>query len=271
MAGRIYIGTSGWVYKDWQKHFYPPGLPAREHFNYYATQFPTVEINATFYRLPDLKTVKGWRTKAPRGFIFAIKGSRFLTHIKRLQDFGGGLNRYFRRMQPMKDRSGPVLWQLPPSFKKDLRRLEAFLKRLPDEWCHALEFRHASWYEDDGTFDLLRKHDVAHVAVSSGKWPMNRTVTGSFIYIRFHGLAGGAAHDYARAELEPWAKYIREQSDAGRNVYAYFNNDINVHAPDNARVLMDLCGNNAVKAFNPQDRGKTQRQSARTPVSLGQT
>src|SRR5690242_11916723 len=115
ITGRVYIGTSGWVYKDWQKHFYPADLPPRQHFEYYATQFPTVEINATFYRLPDLKTVKGWRRKAPKGFLFAVKGSRFLTHIKRLQNLGGGLNRFLRRIEPMRDRTGPLLWQLPPN------------------------------------------------------------------------------------------------------------------------------------------------------------
>src|ERR1041385_5257790 len=118
MTGKVYIGTSGWVYKSWQAEFYHD-IPAKEHFRFYTTQFPTVEINATFYRLPDLKMVKGWRAKAPKGFVFAAKGSRFLTHIKRLANLERSHQKFLRRIAPLGDRLGPLLWQLPPSFKKD--------------------------------------------------------------------------------------------------------------------------------------------------------
>lgn len=244
---RVYIGTSGWAYKDWQAHFYPPDIPVKEHFQFYATQLPTVEINATFYRLPTLKMVKGWRDKAPSRFVFAVKGSRFITHIKRLKNLGGALNKFFRRIQPMAPRVGPILWQLPPTMKKDLPRLASFLKRLPGGFCHAVEFRHLSWYENDEVFELLRKYGAAYVSLSSQRMPMNLTVTADFVYIRFHGLENGAAHDYSRQELEPWAKFVHQQSREGRNVYAYFNNDVNVRAPDNAKMLMKLVGTTAVK------------------------
>lgn len=116
--GKVYIGTSGWVYKDWQKHFYPADIPARAHFQYYTSQFPTVEINATFYRLPTLRMVKGWREKAPPGFVFAVKGSRFITHILKISRASKGLRKYFSRIKPMAKRTGPILWQLPPFMKK---------------------------------------------------------------------------------------------------------------------------------------------------------
>src|SRR3954463_6894193 len=119
---RVYIGTSGWVYKEWQKHFYPEDVPAKRQFHFYATQFPTVEINATFYRLPTLKMVRGWRDKAPEGFVFAVKGSRFITHMKRLANLNGALHKYFNRIHSLEERTGVVLWQLPPNFKIDLER-----------------------------------------------------------------------------------------------------------------------------------------------------
>lgn len=245
--GKVYIGTSGWVYKEWQKHFYPEDLPAKRQFEFYTTQFPTVEINATFYRLPTLKMVRGWRDKAPDGFVFAVKGSRFITHILKISGASKGLRKYFSRLKPLAERTGPVLWQLPPFMKRDVQRLERFLKILPKNYCHAVEFRHPSWYDDAEVFRLLRKHNTAHANLSSLRMPENFTVTADFIYIRFHGLKDGARHNYTRNELEPWAKFIRKQARAGKNVYAYFNNDLNVRAPDNAKALMQMAGKAAIQ------------------------
>jgi uncharacterized protein YecE (DUF72 family) len=244
---RIYIGTSGWVYKEWANDFYK-GLKAREHFGHYATQFPTVEINATFYRLPNLGMVHGWREKGPPGFIFAVKGSRYITHIKRLNKLERSVGNFVRRIQPLGKKLGPMLWQLPPNFKPDLPRLEKFLKRLPERFAHALEFRHPDWFTEE-TFALLRKYGVANVAMSSLRMPMNFTVTADFIYIRFHGLAGGPHHDYTRMEMDPWAEHIREQAAAGKKVFVYFNNDLNVRAPNNAKLLMEMCGEMVVRPF----------------------
>jgi uncharacterized protein YecE (DUF72 family) len=236
---RVYIGTSGWSYKSWEKEFYTAEVPATRQFEYYATQFPTVEINLTFYRLPTLNTVKGWRDKAPPGFVYAVKGSRFITHMKKLLNLGGGLSRFFRRIQPMRARIGVVLWQLPPMLRKDVPRLSGFLTRLPGNFRHAVEFRHDSWLDDE-VFSLLRRHKIAHVSVSSLGMPMNLTVTTDLAYIRFHGLGGGAAHDYTHGELEPWAAHIHQQAERGRKVFAYFNNDANVRAPANAKTLMGM-------------------------------
>ena len=246
--GKVYIGTSGWSYKSWEKSFYPERLPAARHFEFYATQFPTVEINFTFYRLPLASTVLGWRDKAPAGFVYAVKGSRFITHMKKLVNLGAGLDKFFERIEPLRRRVGAILWQLPPFLHKDAARLADFLAQLPRSYHHAVEFRHASWLEQP-VFELLHRHRVAHVSVSSLGMPMNLEVTSDIVYIRFHGLAGGAAHDYTRHELQPWARHIQRQAHAGKIVFAYFNNDANYRAPGNARILMEMSG--AVRAQPP--------------------
>jgi uncharacterized protein YecE (DUF72 family) len=245
---QVYIGTSGWVYKSWAKEFYPEDVPAKYQFQFYVTQFPSVEINATFYRLPTKNMVRGWRDKAPEGFRFSVKGSRYITHIKRLANLESSLSAFTSRIEPLKGRTGPLLWQLPPSFKKDALRLERFLKRLPKKYRHAVEFRHESWFDDE-VFALLRSRNAAHVAVSSLRIPMNLTVTADFLYIRFHGLEGGSAHDYTSRELEPWARFLRQQAAAGHDGYVYFNNDTNVRAPHNAMLLMELVGRAAAQPF----------------------
>jgi uncharacterized protein YecE (DUF72 family) len=244
----VYIGTSGWSYKSWDKAFYPQDIPKSRQFEFYATQFPTVEINNTFYRLPTLNAVRGWRAKAPPGFVYAVKGSRFITHMKKIANLDGALKKYFDRIRPLRKRTGPVLWQLPPFLSKDAERLEKFLKILPKTYRHAVEFRHVSWLDEE-IFSVLRKYRAAHVSLSSKGMPMNLTATTDFIYIRFHGLEGGAAHDYTGAELEPWAGFIRKHSDEGKTVYAYFNNDINVRAPDNAKMLIEMVGPAAVESM----------------------
>ncbi len=239
-SSRIRIGTSGWVYKEWADDFYR-GLKPPEHFPYYASQFSTVEINATFYRLPDLKMVRGWREKAPASFIFAVKGSRFITHIKRLSNLGGALNRFMRRITPLQPKLGPLLWQLPPNLKLDLPRLRQFVRRLNPKFSHAVEFRDPSWIIPE-VKELLQGSGIALVWLSSLRMPVDFSVTAGFVYIRFHGLEGGARHDYTEAELAPWAAQIRRTAGMGKEVYAYFNNDLNVRAPNNAKLLKKLCG-----------------------------
>src|SRR5688572_23890620 len=180
MRAGIWIGTSGWVYKEWAGHFYPKGWPKKDEFSYYVRHFPTVEINATFYRLPTLKMVQGWRDRSPPGFLFAVKGSRYLTHIRRLRDTSKGLKKYFSRLRPLGDRCGPILWQLPPNFIKNdeaNERLKRFLTRLPKQYRHAVEFRHPSWF-DEATFELLRASRVANVWISSLRMPKDYNVTG---------------------------------------------------------------------------------------------
>ena len=145
----IHIGTSGWSYKGWDKTFYPADVPVRRHFEFYATQFSTVEINLTFYRLPKPEMVEGWVRKAPAGFLYAVKGSRFITHMKKLANLDGAVAKFFERIEPMKKRTGIVLWQLPPQLRKDLPRLQDFLVQLRRDYSYAVEFRHPSWLEEE--------------------------------------------------------------------------------------------------------------------------
>lgn len=236
---RIYIGTSGWIYKDWAEAFYPEKMKSSERLQYYATQFPTVEINATFYRLPTEAAIQGWRAQAPPGFVYAVKAPRAITHFKRLLPGAKSFPIFLDRIPALRDRLGPILWQLPGSFKKNTERLEAFLATLPQSMRHAMEFRHESWWSPD-VFAILRRHKAALVSVSTLSLPRDFTITTDFTYIRFHGLEGGAAHDYIREELKPWAAHLRRCREQGVSGYAYFNNDVNTRAPLNARMLMKM-------------------------------
>lgn len=235
----LYIGTSGWVYKGWAGEFYPADLPDNKRLEFYAQQFGSVEINASFYRLPSEKMVQGWHDKAPEGFIYAVKGSRYITQMKKLNVTPESVAIFFERIGPLKEHLGPILWQCPPNFHLDLPRLEAFLKQLPPRFRHAFEFRHPSWCAPE-VYTLLKKHHAAWVSVSSQRMPMDLTVTTDFIYIRFHGLENGAAHDYTHAELKPWAEHCREALGKELKVYVYFNNDWNVRAPKNAKELEEM-------------------------------
>ncbi len=261
MRRQILIGTSGWSYKSWERAFYPPGIRPSGHFEYYASQFPTVEINLTFYRLPTPEMVAGWRRKAPPGFVYAVKGSRFITHMKKLANLDGALDRFFERIKPFRRQIGVILWQLPPMLRYDPARLENFLKQLPRSYRYAIEFRHPSWIQDE-TFGLLQSHNAAFTSVSSLAMPMVLKCTSDLVYIRFHGLEGGAAHDYTRKELLPWAKHIKKQAAQGKRVFAYFNNDANVCAPANARTLMALTG----ATWVGQPRSSNRRQTTQTRV-----
>jgi uncharacterized protein YecE (DUF72 family) len=231
---KLFVGTSGWLYKEWAGVFYAKDLKKGTELEHYATVFDTVEINATFYRLPTPKIVQGWYDRSPEGFVFAVKGGRFITHIKRLVVQKPSIAKFYRRADRLREKCGPLLWQLPPNFHFDPDRLHKFLKKLGKKYRQAFEFRHLSWYENPKSFEILREHNVAHVSVSSLRMPMNLELTSGFTYIRFHGLKGGPHHDYTAAELRPWAIHTAQCIEQGLEVYAYFNNDLNVRAPDNA-------------------------------------
>ena len=239
MGARAYIGTSGWYYKHWFGEFYPDDLAKGDMLVFYARQFSTVEINATFYRLPFENMVKGWRNKAPEGFVYSVKGSRTITHLKKLKGVDESIMAFFGRISGLGEHLGPILWQLPPSLHRNEELLDSFLSRLPRDFRHAVEFRHESWMHPD-VFDVLRRHEAAHVSLSSMRMPMDLTVTADFVYARFHGLEGGYAHDYTEDELAPWVNHIQGNIEAGRQVFAYFNNDGDARAPKNAHDLERL-------------------------------
>jgi uncharacterized protein YecE (DUF72 family) len=209
---RTLVGTSGWSYKEWKGSFYPPKLPQDEMLGFYASRFSTVEVNNSFYRIPSEKVLMGWAEQVPPDFRFVLKASRRITHNSRLADEDGSLEYFLRAVNPLGERLGPTLFQLPPTFKKDAVRLRDFLACLPKRWLAALEFRHASWFDDE-VYDLLRSHDVALVAVdedeTEGKGaPL--VPTASWGYFRLRRTA------YDTGALEAWAARIQraEWTDA---------------------------------------------------------
>jgi uncharacterized protein YecE (DUF72 family) len=243
-----HLGCSGWNYSHWRNGvFYPPRCPARLWLEYYARHFDTVEVNATFYRLPTVKAVQGWVEQTPGDFVFAVKGSRYLTHVKRLTDLGPGLERFYERIEPLvrSPKLGPVLWQLPPTFRRDDERLAGALERLtpPHERAgrHCFEFRHASWFVDD-VMGLLRDHGVALVIADRPQIHAFQTheLTTDWTYIRFHAGARGRRGNYSETELREWADRIRAWPV--REAFLYFNNDWEGFAPRNAMRLRDLLG-----------------------------
>jgi uncharacterized protein YecE (DUF72 family) len=244
MAHEIRVGCSGWNYASWKQEFYE-GRPPRSWLEHYARHFDTVEVNNTFYRLPNRDAVANWERTAPPGFLFAVKASRYLTHIKRLRDLGTGLDRFSERLEPLREspKLGPILWQLPPTFARDDERLAAALRGLPGGQRHCIEFRHASWFADD-VYALLRAHDVALVI---GDRPEVSTFqaqvfTAPWTFVRFHYGSRGRRGNYSERELQEWAeRFLRWREDV--EVFAYFNNDWEVFAVRNAlrmKRLLDL-------------------------------
>jgi uncharacterized protein YecE (DUF72 family) len=236
-SGAVRIGCSGWNYAHWRERFYPRGCPPARWLRFYAQHFDTVEVNATFYRLPTRKAVAGWVEQSPEEFLFTIKASRYLTHIKRLTDLEQGLARFYERLEPMLGgpKLGPVLWQLPENFHRDDERLAGALARLP-AGRHCFEFRHASWFQPD-VYALLREHDVALVIGDHPKRPFQtHELTAGWTFVRFHYGSRGRNGNYSERELEGWAERIAAWR-AGADVYAYFNNDWNAYAIRNALWL----------------------------------
>jgi uncharacterized protein YecE (DUF72 family) len=237
------IGCSGWNYKSWRGTFYPRDLPARKWLDYYAAQFDTVEVNNTFYRLPERSTFVQWAEQVPRGFLVTVKASRYLTHMKRLRDAEEPIERLFSRASGLGTHLGPMLYQLPGRFTCDLPRLETFLSQLPRtldgrRLLHVMEFRDPSWYIDE-TFAVLRKQRVALCLHDKAGSAIDAPVDGPFVYVRFHGTSGHYHGSYSTDQLAAWAERLAEQVRAGRRVFAYFNNDPDATAVRNALVLRE--------------------------------
>jgi uncharacterized protein YecE (DUF72 family) len=237
----IRIGCSGWNYATWRATFYPQGLPASRWLEYYASRFDTVEVNTTFYRLAKRSSVERWITQTPSDFCFAVKASRYLTHMKRLTDMERGVQRLTEPLEPLRDagRRGPMLWQLPANFHRDDERLAFALDHLPDG-RHAFEFRHASWFCAD-VYELLRRHNVALTIADRPGHVQPHERTADFTYVRFHHGHRGRRGNYSQTELREWSARLRDWASAG-DVYAYFNNDWEEFAPRNARDLARMLG-----------------------------
>jgi uncharacterized protein YecE (DUF72 family) len=233
----VRIGCSGWNYNDWRGAVYPRGVPPSRWLATYAERFDTVEVNATFYRLATRQAVEGWVRNTPERFEFAVKASRFLTHIKRLTDLRQGIERFYAPLAPMIEagKLGPVLWQLPETFQRDDERLDHWLEALP-EGRHTIEFRHPSWFDAR----VLERLAARSVALTVGDHPQRpfqpHKATADWWYVRFHYGTRGRNGNYSSSELQTWARRIA-QWRSRRTVYAYFNNDWNAYAPANASAL----------------------------------
>lgn len=243
MRKAVHVGCSGWVYPHWRELFYPKEVPQRAWLSHYAEHFDTVEINNTFYRLPKPSAVEGWVEHSPPGFTFAVKVSRYLTHIKRLTMVEAGMKRFYEPLQALTEteKLGPLLWQFPPNFHLDLERLESSLDALP-QGRHAFEFRHESWFTDE-VYGLLGEHGVALViGDETTRWISTPHVrTTDWTYLRLHHGSRGRNGNYSASEIETWARRI-SQWRRDTDVYVYFNNDWEGYAIRNARLLKSKLG-----------------------------
>jgi uncharacterized protein YecE (DUF72 family) len=236
--GSIRVGCSGWVYKHWRGLFYPEGLRQTRWFARYAEEFDTVEINNSFYHLPKPATFEKWRKQAPPGFCYAVKANRYLTQAKKLKDCEEPMDRMMSAVRHLGDRLGPMLYQLPPSMKINLERLESFLKILPHGVASVFEFREKSWYVPE-TYALLDRYGASFCVHDMPGLATPRVAVGPVVYVRFHGGAGKYWGRYSDERLLRWTDWLVEQSKPGRfsKCWCYFNNDIHAHAIEDARTL----------------------------------
>lgn len=232
----VLVGTSGWNYGHWRQGFYPRGLPQSRWLEYYSGFFPTVEINSTFYRLPRSEYVERWRDTVPAGFAFAVKGSRFITHVKRLAEPKEPLERFLDVVSGLGGKLGPILWQLPPQMKRDDERLAVFADAIAGRGSHAFEFRHPSWFCDH-TYQILEEAGAALCIPDHPAMPKAMVLTTGWTYIRLH--YSGRYGLYSRPSIGKWARIIADFAGSGKDVYIYFNNDMRGFAIRNARQLMD--------------------------------
>lgn len=268
VEGTVRVGISGWVYPPWRGVFYPKGLVQKRELGFASGKVNTIEINGSFYSLQRPESYRSWREQTPEGFVFSVKGGRFITHMKKLRDPETSLANFFASgVLALREKLGPILWQLPPNLGFDADRLSEFFAHLPrstgaaaqlakghDERLdgraltetdvdlpirHALEVRHKS-FETPALLEVLREHNIAMVvADSAGKFPMIREVTTDFGYVRLHGADELYVSGYSDEKLDEWASFVRGIARDGRDVFVYFDNDAKVHAPYNAMTLAE--------------------------------
>jgi uncharacterized protein YecE (DUF72 family) len=271
VGGVLYIGISGWTYAPWRGSFYPDGLAHKRELEYAAGRLNSIEINGSFYSLQRPTSYRGWAERTPEDFMFAVKGGRFISHMKKLAGVESALANFFASgVLALGPKLGPVLWQLPPILRFDAGRLAAFFEQLPRTTTEAVELAYAheermrdrTWLETDAErpiryalevrhpsyecrefVDLLREHDVALVtADTAGKWPFMEDQTSTFAYARLHGDEELYVSGYSDPALDRWADKVRRWSAGGRDVFVYFDNDVKVHAPYNAICLAEKLG-----------------------------
>jgi uncharacterized protein YecE (DUF72 family) len=239
MRAELRIGTSGWVYRHWQGLFYPAGLTGEQLLRFYSSRFDTVEVNYSFYRLPSRDVFAAWREASPEGFVFAVKASRYLTHMKKLRNPAEPLARLLASAEGLGPKLGPILFQFPHNWPRDVERLRAFLPLLPEGQRYAFEFRHPTWLAPE-VYAALRQAGCALCIPDSPTLPQDRQVTAEFTYVRLH--AGRSSARYSDDELTEWAGWLGRTVADGVAAYVYFNNDIAGYAVENARRLREMLG-----------------------------
>ncbi|NIS37829.1 DUF72 domain-containing protein [Candidatus Saccharibacteria bacterium] len=235
----IHIGTSGWNYHHWKEVFYPTTVSAKDWLDFYTKRFQTVEINTSFYQLPAEKTFENWRKTSPQDFCFAVKASRYITHMKKLKDPQQSLEKFMSRVQILGDKMGPILFQLPPRWSYNPERLNAFLEALPSDYRYTFEFRDSSWWKEE-IYDALSKYDVSFCIFHLAGELSPQTVTADFAYVRLHGPGDAYQGSYDQKTLSEWAKLFKKWAEQGKEIYCYFDNDQNGYAVKNASMLQEM-------------------------------
>ena len=235
----IRIGTSGWTYQHWEGKFYPVKWPKSKWLEYYIQLFDTVELNASFYRLPKRTTFENWKLRTPDNFLWSVKSSKFITHIKKLENPAESLERFYGAAAGLGEKLGVILFQLPPSLALDVNIFTEFCESLAPNMRHALEIRHPSWINDQ-VFGILRKFNIALcMADTAGRYPSCEAVTADFVYIRLHGSQKLYASPYSEEELRTWAEKVNGWN---RDAFIYFDNDFEGYAVSNAKILKEILG-----------------------------
>lgn len=235
----VHIGTSGWHYGHWRGPFYAEDMCDEDYLAFYAEHFHTVEINNSFYRLPDKKTFTAWRKGVPNGFIFAVKASRYITHMKKLKDPVEPLSKLLSHAEALGDKLGPILFQLPGNWNCNTERLRSFLEALPRGYRYAFEFRDESWFRPQ-VYELLARHGAAFCVYDFDGRLSPQQVTADYVYVRLHGPHGAYAGKYSTDDLVGWARVFSVWVEQGKDVYCYFDNDESGYAPQNALELQSM-------------------------------
>jgi uncharacterized protein YecE (DUF72 family) len=243
MTRTLHVGTSGWHYDHWQGAFYPKDLASRSWLAYYADRLSTVEINNSFYQLPDRETLQNWRSVTPPRFLFTVKASRYITHMKKLKDAYQSVASFLRRMDELDEKLGPVLFQLPPRWNVNRERLQSFLDGLPEGYRCAFEFRDPSWFHDR-VYEMLAAHDAAFCIYELGGQVSPKEVTADWVYVRLHGPDGAYQGRYDTETLAGWMGAFSTWMRQGKEVYCYFDNDEAGYAVENALALQAMAGEN---------------------------
>ncbi len=236
---KIHIGTSGWNYKHWVENFYPPNLKSDQWLKYYCHKLSTVEINNSFYQLPDSKALLSWNRTVPSDFVFSIKASRYITHMKKLKDPEDSLDKFMNAARKISSKLGPILFQLPPRWKCNPDRLKEFLKKLSKKYSYTFEFRDQSWWSDE-IYRMLKDYNAAFCIYELAGTESPREITADFVYIRLHGPGDAYEGKYDNRNLAAWAGAISAWAKVGKDVYCYFDNDQNGYAARNAMKLQEM-------------------------------